>query len=67
MGEKLIELERIRDKGFKILKENLTPMELIKFFQIMSPGTGDYTKEKYENNELTIEGFEKFLKENGEI
>ena len=64
MGEKLIELERIRDKGFKILKENLTPIELIKFFQIISLGTGDYTKEKYENDELTIEGFEKFLAEN---
>ena len=67
MGEKLIELERIRDKGFKILKDNLTPIELIKFFQIISPCTGDYTKEKYENDELTIEGFENFLKENGEI
>ena len=47
MGETLRELERIRDKGFKILKENLTPVELIEFLQIISNGTGDYTKEKY--------------------
>ena len=65
MGETLRELERVRDKGFKILKENLTPVELIEFLQIISNGTGDYTKEKYENNEeLTIEDFEKYLAEN---
>ena len=44
MGETLRELERVRDKGFKILKENLTPVELIEFLQIISNGTGDYTK-----------------------
>ena len=65
MGETLRELERVRDKGFKILKENLTPVELIEFLQIISNGTGDYTKEKYESDEeLTIEDFEKFLAEN---
>ena len=41
MGEKLKELERIKEKGFKILKENLTPIELIEFLQIISNGTGD--------------------------
>ncbi len=65
MGETLRELERVRDKGFKILKENLTPVELIEFLQIISNGTGDYTKEKYESDkELTIEDFEKYLAEN---
>ena len=65
MGETLRELERVRDKGFKILKENLTPVELIEFLQIISNGTGDYTKEKYESEkELTIEDFEKYLAEN---
>ena len=64
MGETLRELERVRDKGFKILKENLTPVELIEFLQIISNGTGDYTNEKYESDEeLTIEDFEKFLAE----
>ncbi len=64
MGETLRELERVRDKGFKILKENLTPVELIEFLQIISNGTGDYTKEKYENDEeLTIEDFEKYIAE----
>lgn len=64
MGETLRELERVRDKGFKILKEHLSPMELIEFFQIISAGTGDYTKEKYEKTEeLTIEDFKKFLED----
>ena len=65
MGETLRELERVREKGFKILKEHLSPTELIEFLQIISNGTGDYTKEKYESDkELTIEDFEKYLAEN---
>lgn len=65
MGENLKELERVKEKGFKILKEHLSPTELIEFLQIISNGTGDYTKEKYENQEeLTIEDFEKYLAEN---
>ena len=65
MGETLRELERVREKGFKILKEYLTPTELIEFLQIISNGTGDYTKEKYENQEeLTIEDFEKYMTKN---
>ena len=65
MGETLRELERVRDKGFKILKENLTPVELIEFLQIISNAMGDYTKEKYENDEeITIEDFKKYLEEN---
>lgn len=64
MGETLRELERVRKKGLKILKEHLTPIELIEFLQIISTGIGDYTKEKYENaEELTIEDFEKFLED----
>ncbi len=65
MGENLRELERVREKGLEILKEHLSPKELIEFLQIISNGTGDYTKEKYENQEeLTIEEFKKFLSEN---
>ena len=54
------ELERIRREGLKALKDKLGVEGMIKFIQI-----GDYTKEKYENNEeLTIEDFEKYLAEN---
>ena len=63
MGETLRKLERVREKGLRILKEHLSPTELIEFLQIISNGTGDYTKEKYENpEEFTIEESEKYMK-----
>ena len=67
MGENLKEMERVKEKGFNVLKKYLTPEELIEFLQIISNGTGDYTKEKYENEDLTIEDFENFLEENKKI
>ena len=49
----------------KALKDKLGVEGMIKFIQMYSDGKGDYTKEKYENNEeLTIEDFEKYLAEN---
>ncbi len=61
----LKELEKIKDKGFAVLKENLSPAELVQFLQMLGVGTGDYTKEKYENDEdIAIEDFEKFLEKN---
>ena len=65
MGTNLRELEKIKNKGFTVLKENLSPAELVQFLQMLGVGTGDYTKEKYENDEdITIEDFEKYLAEN---
>ena len=65
MGTNLRELEKIKDKGFAVLKENLTPAELVQFLQMLGVGKGDYTKEKYENDEdITIEDFKKYLAEN---
>lgn len=59
------ELERIRREGLKALKDKLGVEGMIKLIQMYSDGKGDYTKEKYENNEeLTIEDFEKYLAEN---
>ena len=59
------ELERIRREGLKALKDKLGVEGMIKFIQMYCDGKGDYTKEKYENNEeLTIEDFEKYLAEN---
>ena len=65
MGTNLKELEKIKNKGFAVLKENLSPAELVQFLQMLGVGTGDYTKEKYENDEdITIEDFKKYLEEN---
>ncbi len=45
----------------KELRERLGLHEFIKY----SDGKGDYTKGKYENNEeFTIEDFEKYIEEN---
>ncbi len=64
MGTNLKELERIKDKGFAALKEKLSPSELVQFLQMLGVGIGDYTKEKYENDEdITIEDFKKYLAE----
>ena len=41
-------LNEIRIKGIQILKEGLTPTELIRFFQVYERGTGDYTTERKE-------------------
>ena len=65
MGTNFKELERIKNKGFAVLKENLSPAELVQFLQMLGVGTGDYTKEKYESDDdITIEDFEKYLAEN---
>lgn len=59
------ELEKIRREGLKALKEKLGVDGMIKFIQMYSDGTGDYTKDREEIlKDVTIEDFEKFLKEN---
>ncbi len=59
------ELDGNRKNKLKELREKLGLHEFIKLLQSYSDGKGDYTKEKYENNEeLTIEDFEKYLAEN---
>ena len=47
--------EEIKEAGFKALLDALGPAGFIKFFQQMSPGKGDYTKEKYEQPEESRE------------
>lgn len=65
MVAKQKELDRNRKNKLKELREKLGLHEFIKLLQSYSDGKGDYTKEKYENNEeLTIEDFEKYLAEN---
>ncbi len=65
MVAKQKELDGNRKNKLKELREKLGLHEFIKLLQSYSDGKGDYTKEKYENNEeLTIEDFEKYLAEN---
>ena len=49
--------EEIKETGLKALMDALGPAGFVKFFQQMSPGKGDYTKEKYEQSEESQEEF----------
>ena len=58
------ELERIRKEGLKALREKLGPVGMIKFIQMYSNGSGDYTEERNDIlKDVGIEDFEIYLKE----
>ena len=61
----LRELSLLKEKGLKILAENLTPVELINFIRLFSDGEGDFTKER-QNMDITREEFLKYAAEHGE-
>jgi len=62
------DLEIIRNKALKAIKEAVGPVGLIKFIQMYSDGEGDYTAERREKIEkLDREDFHRFLRERGEI
>ena len=65
MSESQREINEDRKKKLKKLRKEMGIYEFIKLLQSYSEGTGDYTKEKYENpEEFTIEDFEKYMAEN---
>jgi hypothetical protein len=55
----LIEVRRI---GLQALKEALGPVGLVRFIQQYENGYGDYTKEKYQQPDLTVEEIDTILK-----
>ena len=62
------DLEIIRQKAIKAVKEAVGPVGLVKFIQMYSNGEGDYTSERREKIEkLKREDFHEFLKERGEM
>jgi len=50
----------VRKAGFKVLLDALGPVGFARFMQQVSNGFGDYTKEKYEQPEMTEEEFEQY-------
>ena len=52
---KLDSLTEIRTTGLKALLEALGPVGMARFMQQYDVGYGDYTKEKYEQPDMTIE------------
>lgn len=55
----LIEIRKI---GLQALKEALGPVGMVRFIQQYENGYGDYTKEKYQQPDLTIEEIDAILK-----
>jgi len=58
-------INMLKEKGLKILADNLTPMEMINFIRLFSDGEGDFTKERQEMD-ITREEFLKYAAEHGE-
>ena len=55
-----------REIGLQALADALGPSGMVEFLTKGKPGSGDYTKEKYERPDPTIEEIEAFLAENKE-
>jgi len=62
----LKDISVLKEKGLKILAENLTPVELINFIRLFSDGEGDFTKERQGRN-ISREEFLQYAKEKGEL
>jgi hypothetical protein len=58
-------LNSLKEKGLKILADNLSPVELINFIRLFSNGEGDFTKER-QNMDISREEFLKYAEEHGE-
>ena len=61
------DLEVIRQKALKAIKEAVGPVGLIKFIQMYSDGEGDYTAERREKiKDFDEPDYLNFLEERGE-
>jgi hypothetical protein len=55
-------LIEIRRTGLQALREALGPVGMVRFIQQYENGYGDYTKEKYQQPNLTVEEIDAILK-----
>ena len=53
----------IRNVGIKALQEALGPVGMVKFMQQYDMGYGDYTKEKQEQPDISLDEVDMLLKE----
>ena len=51
----------IRDVGIKALQEALGPVGMVKFMQQYDMGYGDYTKEKQEQSDISLDEIDMLL------
>jgi len=55
-------LMEIRKIGLQALKEALGPVGMVRFIQQYENGSGDYTKEKYQQPDITVDDIDIMLK-----
>jgi hypothetical protein len=55
-------LSEIRKMGLQALREALGPVGMVRFIQQYENGRGDYTKEKYQQPDLTVEEIDSLLR-----
>ena len=55
-------LMEVRKIGLQALKEALGPVGVVRFIQLYENGYGDYTKEKYQQSNMTVEEIDAILK-----
>ena len=54
-------LMEIRKIGLQALKEALGPVGMVRFIQQYENGYGDYTKEKYQQPDITVDEVDSML------
>lgn len=65
---KPMKITEIRQQGYKALIQSLGVVGMLRFIQQFEVGYGDYTTEKYQLEEPTIEDFQQFVRrDNREI
>jgi len=55
-------LLEIRKTGLQALKEALGPVGMVRFIQQYENGYGDYTKEKYQQSDMSVDEIDIILK-----
>ena len=55
-------LTEVRKVGLQALNEALGPVGMVRFIQQYENGSGDYTEEKYQKPDLTVEDVDIMLK-----
>lgn len=53
----------IRKTGYKALIDSLGAVGMLRFLQQLEIGNGDYTQERYQSSEPTLEEFRQFTME----
>jgi hypothetical protein len=52
----------VRQIGLEALREALGPLGMVRFIQQFEPGTGNYTNEKYSQEDLSLDEIDLLLR-----